>query len=221
MLARPGKEDSANRLREAIVSGHFMPNQRLVEQELVEFLGANRANIRIALGKLEQEGLVVSEPNRGARVRLVNDQEAIEITQARGVLEGLVARQAAERATDADRQILKDLTAKMKAAFDEGDLIGFSAINGHYHAEIHRISGNATATRLLAGLKSQIVRFQYRTIMLAGRAARSLQEHLDITDAIVAGDGARAERVMQAHLDQIIAALDVAMAKGDRAQQVQ
>jgi DNA-binding GntR family transcriptional regulator len=216
MLARPGKDDSANRLREAIVSGHFMPNERLVEQDLVEFLGANRANVRIALGKLEQEGLVVSEPNRGARVRLVTDQEAIEISEARGVLEGLVARQAAERASDADRQVLKDLTAQMKAAYEEGDLLGFSAINGHYHSAIHRISGNTTATRLLATLKSQIVRFQYRTIMLAGRAARSLQEHVDITDAIIAGDGARAERVMQDHLDQIIAALNIAMTKGDR-----
>ena len=217
MLARSGKDDSVNRLRDAIVSGRFMPNERLVEQELVEFLGANRANVRIALGRLEQEGLVVSEPNRGARVRLVTDQEAIEITQARGVLEGLVARQAAERAGEADRRALQDLTARMKAAYEEGDLLAFSAINGHYHAEIHRISGNATATRLLATLKSQIVRFQYRTIMLAGRAARSLQEHLDITDAILAGDGARAERVMQAHLDQIIAALNIAMAKADRA----
>ncbi|HTU12256.1 MAG TPA: GntR family transcriptional regulator [Allosphingosinicella sp.] len=216
MLARSDRDESVNRLRAAIISGRFMPNERLVEQDLVEFLGANRANVRIALGKLEQEGLVISEPNRGARVRLVTDQEAIEITQARGVLEGLVARQAAERATDADRKILKDLTAQMQAAHAEGDLIGFSAINGHYHAEIHRISGNATATRLLATLKSQIVRFQYRTIMLAGRAARSLQEHVDITEAIVAGDSARAERVMQAHLEEIIAALRIAMAKTER-----
>jgi DNA-binding GntR family transcriptional regulator len=217
MLARPGKDDCVNRLRDAIVSGHFMPNERLVEQELVEFLGANRANVRIALGRLEQEGLVVSEPNRGARVRLVTDQEAIEITEARGVLEGLVARQAAERATDADRKALRDLTARMKAAYQEGDLLGFSAINGLYHAEIHRISGNAVAARLLATLKSQIVRFQYRTIMLAGRAARSLQEHIEITDAILAGDGARAEKAMQAHLDEIVAALNVAIARGDRA----
>ncbi|OJY63572.1 MAG: hypothetical protein BGP16_01460 [Sphingobium sp. 66-54] len=213
MLARPGPDDFANRLRDAIVSGHFMPNERLIEQDLVEFLGTNRANVRIALGKLEHEGLVVIEPNRGARVRLVTDREAVEIMQARGALEGLVARQAAERATDADKQRLKDLTAQMQTAFREGDLLAFSAINGRYHAEIHRISGNLTATRLLANLKSQIVRFQYRTIMLAGRARRSLQEHVDITDAIAAGDAAGAEKAMQQHLDEISAALTTTIAK--------
>ena len=91
------KVDPVQRLREAIISGRFMPNERLIELQLVNFLATNRANVRTALARLEQEGLVIIEPNRGARVRLVSDVEALEITQARGVLEGLVARQAAER----------------------------------------------------------------------------------------------------------------------------
>jgi DNA-binding GntR family transcriptional regulator len=219
MLSPPAKELTTNRLRDAIVSGRFLPNERLVEQELVEFLGANRANVRIALGRLEQEGLVVSEPNRGARVRLVTDVEAVEITEARGVLEALVARQAAERATDADKSVLRELTERMKSAFEEGDLIGYSAINGHFHGEIHRISGNATATRLLSTLKSQIVRFQYRTILIAGRAARSLHEHVEITEAICAGDGKRAEAVMHKHLEEIVEALHLTIEKARRSEQ--
>ena len=56
------KEDPAARIRKGIESGRFMPNEHLIESDLAEWLGTNRANVRLALGRLEQEGLVVSEP---------------------------------------------------------------------------------------------------------------------------------------------------------------
>ena len=62
-------------MREWITGGRFMPNERLIETDLAEALGVNRANVRMALAMLEQEGLVVRERNRGARVRLVSDAE--------------------------------------------------------------------------------------------------------------------------------------------------
>jgi hypothetical protein len=65
--------------------------------------------VKLALGKLEQEGLVVSEPNRGARVRVISEQEALEILQVRTALESLIARQAATRATPADRKRLREI----------------------------------------------------------------------------------------------------------------
>jgi DNA-binding GntR family transcriptional regulator len=65
--------DVAVRLREFIATGRFVPNERLVEADLVTALQTNRANVRIALAMLDQEGLVIRERNRGARVRLVSD----------------------------------------------------------------------------------------------------------------------------------------------------
>ncbi|HEY8839588.1 MAG TPA: winged helix-turn-helix domain-containing protein, partial [Candidatus Dormibacteraeota bacterium] len=64
------------RLREAIVDGRFQPNERLVEADLARTFGAGRTAIRAALVRLDQEGLVERQPNRGARVRLVSDREA-------------------------------------------------------------------------------------------------------------------------------------------------
>jgi DNA-binding GntR family transcriptional regulator len=214
--AEEQKIDPVHRLREAIISGRFMPNERLIELQLVNFLSTNRANVRTALARLEQEGLVVIEPNRGARVRLVSDVEALEITQARGVLEGLVARQAAERITEKGRRSLRKILAEMQALFDRGDLIGYSTVNGQLHSEIQRISGNATATRILENLESQVIRFQYRTILIAGRAAQSLQEHKDIVEAICSGDGGKAEQIMRRHLDQIERALKATIDKAGR-----
>ena len=203
--------DVTQRLREAIVSQRFMPNERLIEVDLVSYLGTNRANVRTALARLEQEGLVVSEPNRGARVRLVTDAEALEITETRNALEALAARQAAARASDKDTARLRSIMREMHAAVSRGDLLTYSGINGRFHAEIQRIAANATLTRLLGTLNSQVVRFQYRAILIPGRARRSLAEHEAIAEAIAAGDGKTAERAMQAHLDHVLVALRRAM----------
>ena len=61
--------NTEDQIREAIVVGRFQPNERLVEASLAELTGAGRTSVRAALVRLDQEGLVVLEPNRGARVR--------------------------------------------------------------------------------------------------------------------------------------------------------
>src|SRR5690349_18923555 len=65
-------DDIVDRLREAIFSGQLAPNERLREETLAEFLRVSRGPIREALGQLEREGLVIKEPNRGARVARVS-----------------------------------------------------------------------------------------------------------------------------------------------------
>ena len=92
-------EDGYARLHDAIISGRLQPNERLVEAELIDLLGVGRTAVRTALVRLAQEGLVVHERNRGARVRYVDETEAVEIVLARAALEALAVRQAAEHAT--------------------------------------------------------------------------------------------------------------------------
>src|SRR6266568_5961071 len=87
------------RLREAIMKEEFLPNERLIEMDLAQTLGAGRAAVRTALARLEQEGLVERERYRGARVRLVSETEAIEILEARAALESLAVRYAALNVT--------------------------------------------------------------------------------------------------------------------------
>src|SRR5581483_9392123 len=98
---RIGNTDGYHRLREAIIRGDLAPNQRLVEADMSSAFRMPRAAVRTALVRLEHEGLVEREPHRGARVRLVSEQEAVEILQARAALEGLAARQAALNITPA------------------------------------------------------------------------------------------------------------------------
>jgi DNA-binding GntR family transcriptional regulator len=205
--AKATEIDVTARLRDAITRGRLTPNERLIEAELAERFGVNRANIRMALAMLDQEGLVVREPNRGARVRAVSDDEAIEIAETRLAIEVMVARQAATRGDAQGRARLKAIEKDMKQAIAQGDTMRYSQFNAALHRQLQTMAGNVTADRILDTLKSHLVRLQYRVILLPGRPQASLAEHRAIVAAVCAGDGDAAERAMRAHLTSFIGLL--------------
>src|SRR3954469_10447132 len=200
-------EDGYHQLREAIVRGDLAPNQRLVEAEMSTAFSLPRAAVRTALVRLEHEGLVERERHRGARVRLVSEEEAVEILQCRAALEGVAARQAAMRITPAGAEELRSVLARQRAALDAQDLLNASDVNALLHAKIVKLSAHATAQRLIRSLNSQLVRFQFRTILIPGRPSQSLDEHAAIVDAVASGDADKAERAMRRHLTNVAKAL--------------
>lgn len=194
-------------LRDAIVRGDIAPNSRLVEADLTSTFQMSRGAVRNALIRLEEEGLVVRERHRGARVRHVSDAEAVEILQARAALEGLTARQAAERIDDEGAERLLACLTLHRALLEGGDLLGASDANADLHATIIELSGHGTAKRLIRTLSSQTVRYQFRTILIPGRSAASADEHTAIVEAVVAGNADEAERAMRQHLFNVAEAL--------------
>lgn len=192
--------DLFEQLREAIASGELHSNERLVEAELMQKYGSSRSAVRTALVRLEQAGLVEHERNRGAKVRLVRVDEAIEIYEARMVLEALAAGKAAERADAIDQAELTGLLTSIDEHLANGDLDAASDLNAALHEAIIRISKQSTIARLVSGLNPYLVRFQYRTLLQPDRPRLSLEEHRTIVDAIIAGDAAAAERAMRSHL---------------------
>lgn len=208
------RDDAYERLRAEIVSGRLQPNQRLVEADLVSGLGVSRSAVRAALVRLEHDGLVEHERNRGAKVRLVGESEAIEILETRAALEGVIARKAAANATADDVAELHEILASMRTLLADGDLLAASERNVDLHGLIMRIARHRTAERLVSTLNSQLVRFQYRTILQPGRSERTLVEHQAIVDAIARGDGDAAEAAMRAHLSHVVDALRSAPSAG-------
>jgi DNA-binding GntR family transcriptional regulator len=201
-------DDGYLRLREAIVRGELAPNQRLVEADMSREFEMPRAAVRTALVRLEHEGLVERKPHRGASVRRVPKEEAVEILEVRAALEGLAARQAALNISPAGARELREILARQRAALAKQDLPGASDVNAELHAKIVELSGHATAQRLIRALNSQMVRFQFRTILIPGRPSQSIDEHTAIVDALTGGHPDAAERAMRRHLNQVAKALD-------------
>ncbi|OGA38057.1 MAG: hypothetical protein A3G24_05565 [Betaproteobacteria bacterium RIFCSPLOWO2_12_FULL_62_13] len=198
---RRGLDDPTGPIRDAIIGGSFLPNERLIEEDLVRRFKANRGAVRLALARLEQEGLVVREPNRGARVRLVAGKEAVEIMEARAMLEALVARHAAIKLTQQDLRNLHAILRELKSLIAEGDMIGYSGANMRLHTAIVDIADHATAARLLLGLRAQTVIFQYRQTLQPGRVEELMHEHEALVQALASRDPDAAEKAMRSHLD--------------------
>jgi DNA-binding GntR family transcriptional regulator len=200
----PPRKDAYHHLREAIVSGQFHPNERLVEATIAERIGAGRTAVRAALVRLDQEGLVKLERNRGARVRLITDREALEIEEVRAALEGMLARRAAERIKSEGLRGLRQVMVQMRERVEAADSVGYSELNATFHQLIWTAADHPTASNLVGSLKSQGIRFQYQTALRPGRAQRSLREHEAIFAALKTHDGDAAESAMRAHLAEVL-----------------
>ena len=196
-----------DKLRMAIYHGEFAPGQRLVESELAEKYVTSRGAVREALALLQNEGLITRQRNRSAWVRPVTVEEAIEILEVRAVVEGLCAAKAAAKATKADHRELRKMAAEMADAVKRGDVLTDSRVSDEVHAKIREIAGQQTAAGLIERLRYQGVRYQFHVSLLPGRLAQGAKEHLDIIDAVIAGDPRKAEELTRDHFAQVVDAL--------------
>ncbi|MGW9551770.1 GntR family transcriptional regulator [Citricoccus zhacaiensis] len=206
--------DVADQIRAAIFAGELVPNQRLVEADLAEMYGASRGHVRTALSELTVEGLVERIQNRGARVRSVPVEEAIEIVEVRSALEALCAARAATRITDAESEELRQIGRSMETAVETGDQAAYAQGNTDLHSTLIRLSGQKTAAATIDRLRAQAVRFQYRLFAKPGRSQQSLPEHLAIIDAVCAREPEEAARAMREHLMSVGAAIEESVRSG-------
>ncbi|MFI5910203.1 GntR family transcriptional regulator [Dactylosporangium sp. NPDC051541] len=204
---RAGSAAARDALRAAILAGEYSPGERLVEAQLSVRLGASRFNVRIALQDLAAEGLVEIQRNRGAHVRKVSIDEAIEITEVRMVLEGLVAARAAERVGPDQATELDEIGLLMRRAVTAGEYRRYSDLNHRLHALIREIAGHRTADSIIETLRGQLVRHQFMLSLLPGRPQTSLPQHEAVIAAIRAGDPKAAEDAMREHIASVIEAL--------------
>lgn len=191
-----------------IKRGHYAPGQRLIEADLMQELDVGRSTVRETLKTLVGEGYLSFEKNRGACVRRFTRQEAVERARVREMLEGLTARQAAERPLDrAARQQLKDLQKQLDKGARDKDFTTYSRLNEAFHDFILTHSGNSYAADMLKRLSVPLFRQQFTGLFtIEGLFARN-EDHREITRAILAEDPDAAERAMRAHVGNGIRAM--------------
>ncbi len=194
-------------LRSDILEGVFTPGERLTEIALADRYSVGRSAIRSALVELRAEGLVDMEANRGAAVSRITIEEAIEIAEARKVLEGLIAGRAA-LSDDADaKQSLRETIEEMRDAVAAGDSSRYSKLNRSLHSRIWDAGGHTVAQDLVSNLRDRSAHHQFRLAVMPGRSEESLRQHTAIVDAILAGDPDTAARAMEEHLDSVVEVL--------------
>jgi DNA-binding GntR family transcriptional regulator len=190
-------------IRAGIKSGRFLPGQRLIESALAEDFSVSRGPVREALGRLAAEELLLIEHNRGAIVRRLSRGEVTDLFRVREVVEGLAARQAAERIADARVQkrilALVDEIAELRM---KSDLAAYRSHNERFHAALVELSGNKELSKLIRRLQIAIYYIQFRRQLDTGVIAQSLDDHEAICAAIRRGEPDNAERAMRHHVRQ-------------------
>jgi DNA-binding GntR family transcriptional regulator len=189
----------AAQIRDDILSGRYVPHQRLVESELARQFGVSRVPVREALLSLEPLGLIENIPRRGARVARISAEQVEDLFAVRAALEVLAARLASRRR---DRQAvlaLEDVLKHGQFAASEGRLDDLPALNLRFHSLIIDAAKNEYVAYAIAPLVERIEMVYAQHV--TKRASGSWAEHGVILRAIVAGDEERAGRLAAAHLE--------------------
>ena len=201
------------KIRGAIIAGHFKPGTRLVERELCELLGVGRTSVREALRQLEAEGLVTTVPHRGPTVRQLTVAEAEQLYAVRALLEGYAGRHFAIRDPDLVKHDLAALGRAVGALEQATGREALIAAKTAFYGALMSGGGNLVITQMLTTLHNRITLLRLTSMTQPGRMAESMKEVRAIYSAIQQRDGTRAEAACIKHINAAAAVALAVLAK--------
>jgi Transcriptional regulators len=205
----PSSAEIADWIRERIRKGRFVPEQRLVEVDIIRQTGGSRAKVREAFQRLSADGLVQIEEFRGASVRTASLAEVKQIYRARAALEGVSARDFTLNATDEMKQRLLELHKELDACVEMRANDRFGQLNNQWHRLLVQGSGNEVIDELLERLNVPIHRLLFESFYHEDRLRVAHADHKVILDAIMAGNAEAAEAAMRRHIEDGFVTLTV------------
>jgi DNA-binding GntR family transcriptional regulator len=194
--------DIQQRMRNDIVSGELPFGARLIIEDLALRYGVSHMPVREALRVLHGEGLVVIEPNRGARVRPIYRGFIEDVFDVRCAIETLLARRAAERRTSAHLVRLRAAAERLESLVADGEHAGVPLANREFHTAINDAAGNPGALPIVDShwllLAALLKRYGYGD----ERFPRVIEEHQHLIYAIERQDAHSAALLMGAHIEK-------------------
>lgn len=194
----------AARVRAAILTGHFGPGERLREEALATAMGVSRGPVREALAKLEREGLIVIQRNRGAFVARLSTEDLEEVYTLRVAIERLAVRRAAELATGDELVRLQAVVDAMAEGIErEISEQGAAELDLRFHDIVYQAARHRRLYECWTNLRPQI-----HIVLLSRNAAHpdfrmhsvSVSSHQVIVDALRERDTARTVELTEEHL---------------------
>ena len=212
---RPLHEETAERLREMIVSGELGPGERVSEKALCLRFGVSRTPLRESLKVLAAEGLIDLLPHRGARVAALTVEAVDEMFPVMGALEALSGELACQRITDEELAEIRAMHYQMALHHTRRELDAYFRLNQAIHEKIMDAARNPTLAALYRNLAGRVRRARYLANISRDRWDRAMAEHEQIMRALGARDGKTLARVLAQHLTNKRDALKESIARQD------
>jgi len=184
-----------------LLSGELAPNEVVTERQIALQLGISRTPLREAVRRLEGERLLERQRSGALVVRALPIEEYMHILNVRRLVEGEAARLAAGRVPVAELQHLKRRIGEALQLPEDVVTPEFAASDRDLHALIAAASGNPVLQQVIADLRTRTAMFRFGR--LPSRRQAVCAEHLEIIDALLAGDSERAQKAMHHHVDQV------------------
>ena len=196
----PKRDEGFCTLREAILNGELKPGERLMELQLAETIGASRTPIREAIRMLEQEGLAVTIPRKGAEVAKMTEKDMEDVLEIRLSLEGLAVRLSCEKITPAALLELKVAMEDFEVKTRSGQFVEMAKADVKFHEILYKASNNPKLQQLLNNLREQMYRYRVEYLKDDSIYPRLIEEHQKMYDALKSKDSKLAESYVERHL---------------------
>ena len=202
--------ETADKLRELILLEKLPPGMHIPERDLAEALGISRTPMREALRMLEAEGLVDHTPTRRSRVANPSVEELSQSMRVLGTLEALGGELACTHASTPQLDAIAALNTRMLAESGECSPVEFFRMDMDFHTSIIAASGNASLVETHSKYNAKLWRARFMSSRRMLGRALTLQQHRDITDALLARNTTAASLAMRTHIDTAIDNLAIA-----------
>lgn len=197
------KDEAFHDLERMIVNGQLAPGQWVSETDLIDLSGHTRAPIRSAIQRLADEGLLKIVPRRGAQVCPIDHKEQFRALELRRVVESLVAKSAAKRASPAQRTRFEEIAQGFQAATKTGDQTAMTELDAVCFGLIIEAADNRFAARALTSVKGLSRRFWVLNQEQHGDTRRMAASHAALAQAVAEGDEEGAEIAVSALIDYV------------------
>ncbi|MEM9705831.1 MAG: GntR family transcriptional regulator [Pseudomonadota bacterium] len=190
-------------IEEEIIAGRRAPGSHLNEQEIADRFEVSRTPVREAMRHLSSAGLVEVQPRRGAFVARIPVTRLIQMFEAMTELEGACARLAARRMRSDEKTELKRVHEACQQLAKSGDADQYYDASLEFHRLIFKGSHNEVLSDVALRLFNQLTGYRRRQLTSGQRTLTSFNEHGAVLEAILDGDGERAEELMRAHTGMV------------------
>lgn len=187
----------ARHIRRAIVQGETGEGEPIRQDEVAKLFNVSKIPVREALKRLEAEGLVVFQRNRGAVVTSMSEPEIAEIFEVRALLEAHAMRLSVPNLT---RQSLDRASEFCEAFADEANAANWSLLNCHFHSSLYADAGRPYLLGLIRAVNDRVERYLRVQLTISDGHSIADAEHREILSACRARDAEKAAELTGRHI---------------------
>jgi DNA-binding GntR family transcriptional regulator len=199
---KPIWETIAERLKEDIINGVYLPGERLREDELAKKYASSKTPVKEALRYLEGIGFVEIVPYTRTIVRKMNKDEVSDLYSIESVREGLAARRAASNLNKSRISRMERYIGQLEKSFRDGNHGRHEKANIDFHSVIWEASESVKLQELINSIRQQLQKFRSVTRRHPEKFADLVDDHRKILETMTQGDPEKAENAVRRHFER-------------------